>query len=144
MFGDDLLPKIESSCALPHVGGERIEAILALPTSWFQVCARLLDADRRPLASVAVGATLRAEVKKSEIDPSKSTAASGELRCPKRKTNADGRVEFLMRRPIVPAALSIEFTVVAQEGAEHGSAVRPLVFGDDAWLIDLGDVVLDR
>lgn len=144
VFGDDFLPTIESSCALPDAGGERIEVTLPLPITWFQVCTRLLDAARRPLASVEVGATLAADVTKSDVDSSKTTVISRELRCPNRKTTADGRVAFLMRRPLVPAALSIKLRVLAPNGAVRGGAVRPLALADDAWRIDLGDVVLDH
>lgn len=143
VFGDDFLPEIESSCALPRADGEHVDAALALPDTWFQVCMRLLDSARRPVPSVEVDATLIADVTGVTSASKKPSTSSHERRCPTAKSAADGRVAIVMRRPLVPATLRVALTARAH-GSNGGRAERPLVFGDDRWRIDLGDVVLDR
>jgi hypothetical protein len=144
VFGSTFLPEIESSCALPCADGERIGATLSMPIDWFQVCVRLLDETGRPLPAVEVDATLIASAKEGDGASAEALRTPRRRKSPRATSAAEGRVAFLMRRPLVPAALAVELSVPAAGGEVGGHAQRPLVFGDDLWRVDLGDVVLDR
>lgn len=56
------------------------------------------------------------------------------------RVGADGRFQFLARRPIAPATLAIALSLLDERGIKLEAFERALVLADDSWRVDLGDL----